>query len=235
MEYIIGICDDETFHLKVNMLYIQEIASRNQISVILKSFRNSEQLFSYLEKYPLNILFLDIDLGEESGIDIASRLSQEFPDITTIFLTGHREFTTEAFDVEAFGYIMKPIDEHKLERILNKAFAQSYGIKSKAFHSSLIITEENIKKKIRQGDILYIERVQSKSLIHTKKRIYQVYEPITSLCKRLDKNFLRINQSEVVNRSEISTIQGNTVYLRDQRQLNIGRTYKKSVLADFFS
>lgn len=233
MEYIIGICDDESLQVKVNSLYIKEIAARNQIRVTLNSFCNSTELFSFLENHHLDILFLDIDLGEESGIDIAERLAQQYPNISVIFLTGHREFTNEAFDVNALGYVVKPINEQKLERTLNKAFTQAYGIKSRAVSSSLIITEENIKKNINQADILYIERVQAKSLIHTSKRIYQIYEPLTFLYERLDKSFLRINQSEIVNRKEIVTIRGNTVFLRDKRQLSIGRTYKKEVMAAF--
>lgn len=234
MEYKIGICDDEPIQLKVNYIYIKEITTRNQISVTVQSFCNSAQLFSYLKNQELDILFLDIDLGEESGITIAEHLAQEYPDIIIVFLTGHREFTNEAFDVEALGYVVKPINEQKLERTLNKAFTQAYGIKNRSNGSSLIITEENIKKKIPQPDILYIERIQAKSLIHTKKRIYQIYEPLTSIYERLDQNFLRINQSEIVNRGEIITIQGNTVFLQDGRQLSIGRTYKKAVMANFF-
>lgn len=235
MEYHIGIYDDETIQLKVNHIYIKEIAARNQIQITSRGFYNSKQLFSYLQNHTLDILFLDIDLGEESGIDIARQITADYPNLIIIFLTGHREFTSEAFDVEAFGYVIKPIDEQKLERTLKKAFTQVYGIKNKQTSSSLIITEENIKKKINQTDILYIERVHTKSIIHTKDRIYQVYEPLTSLYSRLDNNFIRINQSEIVNRSEIETVKGNTVILRNHRQLNIGRTYKKQVVAVLLS
>ncbi len=235
MKYIIGICDDESLQLKVSSLYIREIAARSQVSIALNLFTGSGELFSFLEKHPLDILFLDIDLGEDSGIDIAGLLAEKYPNLILIFLTGHREFTNEAFDVDALGYLVKPIQEQKLERTLTKAFDQAYGLKSRAADARLIITEENIKKEIRQSDILYIERVQTKSLIHTAKRIYQVYEPLTSLCTRLDRNFLRINQSEIVNRSEIITIQGNTVFLRDKRQLSVGRAYKKSIQNAFLS
>lgn len=235
MEYHIGICDDETIQLKVNHIYIKEIASRNQIQITSRGFCNSKQLFSYLQNHTLDILFLDIDLGDESGIDIASQIAVNYPDLIIIFLTGHREFTSEAFDVDAFGYLVKPINEQKLERTLKKAFTQVYGIKNRQSSASLIITEENIKKKINQSDILYIERVGAKSIIHTQNRIYQVYEPLTSLCSRLDSHFIRINQSEVVNRSEIETLKGNTVFLRDQRQLSIGRTYKKQVVSELLS
>lgn len=233
MQYVIGICDDESIQLKINNVYIKEIAARNQYKISTVAFNHSAQLFSYLQNEPLDILFLDIELGEESGIEIAEKIALKYPDIIIIFITGHREFTNEAFNVEAIGYVMKPIDEQKLERILLKALNQSYGIKIKPSGSYLIITEENIKKKILQADIIYLERVLTKSIIHTRSRLYHIYEPITSLCKRLDKNFLRINQSEVVNSKEILKLEGNTVFLRNGMQLNIGRTYKKSVVSSF--
>lgn len=235
MEYIIGLCDDETIQLKINGIYIKEIAARNNVPIVLKAFRNSTQLFSYLEKQSLDILFLDIDLGEESGIDIAAKLAGDLPDLSIIFLTGHREFTNDAFDVEALGYVVKPIQEQKLERTLKKAITQVYGIKNRTANLSLIVTEENIKKKIKQTDILLIERIQTKSIIHTKYRTYQVYEPITSLCERLDKTFIRINQSEVVPRQEILSIEGNQVILRGNRRSSIGRTFKKSVMESYLN
>lgn len=233
MQYNIGICDDEILQLKLNNVYLKEIAARNKCNVTVKAFINSTQLFSYLKKETLDILFLDIDLGEESGIDVARKLLVINPKLIIVFLTGHREFTNEAFDVEALGYVLKPIDEQKLERIFIKAATQVIGIKNKSDGPSLIITEENIKKKINQADIVFIERVLAKSIIHTRDRKYQVYEPLTSLCERLDNTFLRINQSEVISSKEILKIEGNTVFLKNGKTLSMGRTFKKAVL-DFF-
>lgn len=234
MQYNIGICDDESLQLKLNNVYLKEIASRNQHKINVIGFTKSAQLFSYLQTETLDILFLDIDLGEESGIEIAQKLSTQYPKIIVIFLTGHREFANEAFDVEALGYVLKPIDERKLERIFMKAITQVIGIKNKLNAACLVITEENIKKKINQSDIIYIERVLAKSIIHTKTREYQVYEPLTSLCKRLDHTFLRINQSEVVSAKEILKLEGNTVFLKNGKELSIGRTFKKTVLDLFY-
>lgn len=233
MQYNIGICDDEILQLKLNNVYLKEIAARNRYDVSVKAFSCSPHLFSYLQKETLDILFLDIDLGEESGIEIAKKLSVRYPHIIIVFLTGHREFANDAFDVEALGYVLKPINEQKLERIFIKAITQVIGLKNKSEGSFLVITEENIKKKINQAEITYIERVLSKSIIHTAKREYEVYEPLTSLCKRLDNSFLRVNQSEIVSSRDILKLEGNTVYLKSGRELSIGRTYKKAVL-DFF-
>lgn len=234
MQYNIGICDDEKLQLKLNNVYLKEIAGRNQYQVNIKAFMNSTQLFSYLQIASLDILFLDIDLGEESGIEIAQKLAATYPKIIVVFLTGHREFANDAFDVEALGYVLKPIEEQKLERILTKAITQVLGIKNKTNRPSLVVTVDNLKKKIIQDDILYIERVLSKSIIHTRNKEYQVYEPLTSICQRLDHTFLRINQSEVISSSEILKLEGNTVYLKNGKELSIGRTFKKAVYNSFY-
>lgn len=230
MKYIIGICDDETIQLKVNTVYIKEVAKRNNIPIVLKTFCNSSQLFSYLNENSLDILFLDIDLGEESGIDIAKKLAVKYPNILIIFLTGHREYTNDAFEVDALGYLVKPLNEQRLERTLNRAITHVCGIQIQSAPPTLSIIENNIKKEINTADILYIKHVHRKSIIYTTVQTYQVYDSITSLCQKLGENFLRINQREIVPRSEIADIIENTVLLRDNRQLTLGRTYKKAVL-----
>ncbi|MDF2587340.1 MAG: Response regulator of the LytR/AlgR family [Anaerocolumna sp.] len=230
MNYIIGICDDEILQIKVNGLYIKEIAKKNKFEVDIKGFESSRKLFHFLSENELDILFLDIDLGVDSGIEIATKLASLYPNIIVIFVTGHREFANEAFDVEAMGYVVKPVEALKMERVLKKAILQVTAIKNQKPVSTLVITEENLKKKINQAEIIYIERLQTKSIIHTKNKVYKVYEPITSLCKRLNQDFLRVNQSEIVNIHEIKEIKDNLVYLKNNISMSIGRTFRKSVI-----
>ena len=98
----------------------------------------------------------------------------------------------------------------------------------------IVITEENIKKKIDCRDILYIQRQLTKSIIKTQNRNYQIYEPISSLCERIGNSFVRINQGEVVRISLIAGIRGNIVYLKNGMEMAIGRTYRKSVMETYF-
>ncbi len=228
MNYSIGICDDQIVQIQLASAYIQQIADNAQVPITITPFCNSAHLFAHLAEHPLDILFLDIDLGEESGITVAQHLVKEYPDLILIFLTGHREFASEAYDVDALGYVTKPVREEKIERTLHKAFTHAYGVKSQVMTPHLVITEENIKKRIPLSDILYIERVKPKTLIHTQIRVYQVYEPLSAIYERLDDQFIQVNQSEVVNKAEIYAVQGNTVILRDGRNLSIGRTFKKN-------
>lgn len=234
MAYQIGLCDDEIYQVKVNNLYIKEIAKKNGYEVECHGFQNGKQLKNYLSKNSLDVLFLDIDLGQESGIEIAAWLSANYPQVITVFVTGHREFAEEAFEVEALGYLVKPYDIKKMENVVNRVMKRLESKSQADEKYEIVITDENIKKKLDYRDILYIERQQAKSIIRTAEKEYQVYETITSLCERIGEEFIRVNQSEVINPNLIDEIKGNTVYLKDGRELSIGRTYRKEVLEKYF-
>lgn len=234
MPYEIGFCDDEIYQIKVNSLFLKEIADKNQYDLAYHGFQSGKQLRSYLESKSLDVLFLDIDLGDETGIDIAAWIAKNHPHIITVFVTGHREFAVEAFEVDAMGYLVKPYDIKKMENVMKKVMGQLAKKEQPEETYEIIITDENLKKKIDCRDILYIERQQAKSIIVTKQREYQVYETITSLCDRIGDSFIRINQGEVVNKSLITEIKGNTVYLKNGRTITVGRTYRKEVLAKYF-
>lgn len=234
MPYQIGLCDDEIYQIKVNRLFLQEVSAKNGYELEYHGFQTGKQLRAYLEKQHLDILFLDIDLAEESGIEIAAWVTANFPDIAIVFVTGHREFAEEAFEVEATGYLVKPYDIKKLENVMKKVLARLQTPLTDKESFELVITDENMKKKIDVRDIMYIERQQSKSIIVTRQRSYQVYETVTSLCQRIGDAFLRINQGMVVNISMIQEIKGNVVLLKNGMEVTIGRTYRKDVINRYF-
>lgn len=234
MSYQVAFCDDEIFQIKLNNLYIKEIASKNGYDFEYHGFQAGKNLKKYLTSHHLDILFLDIDLGDETGIEVAAWIAQNYPNVITVFVTGHREFAEEAFEVEAMGYLVKPYDISKMENVLKKAMNLLQNSQKDNRNTEIVITDENIKKKIDCREILYIERKQSKSIIKTQQKEYQVYETITSLCERIGESFIRVNQGEVVNLNIIKEIKGNTVYLKNGKEMSIGRTYRKEVLAKHF-
>lgn len=234
MPYQIGLCDDEIYQIKVNSLFLKEIASKNQYDLEYHGFQSGKQLQSYLDSKHLDILFLDIDLGEENGIEIASWIAKNYPNIIIIFVTGHREFAVEAFEVDAVGYLVKPYDINKMSNVLKKVMVQLEKRGTEEEKHEIIITDENLKKKIKCKDIIYIQRQQYKSVIKTGQRQYCVYEPITALFERVGDGFIRVNQSEVVNMGYIQAIEGNTVKLKNGMEMSIGRTFRKEVMQKYF-
>jgi DNA-binding LytR/AlgR family response regulator len=98
-----------------------------------------------------------------------------------------------------------------------------------------VVTVENLKRKILENEIVYIERQQSKCIIFTKQKEYKVYETVTSLIERLSDDFLRVNQSFIVNINEINYIKKNSIILKNNIDIPIGRTYKKHVLNIYYN
>lgn len=234
MTYQIGLCDDELYQIKVNGLFLKEIASKNDIDMEYHGFSNGMQLRKYLLSKELDILFMDIDLGNESGVELAAQLSKQYPKMVIAFVTGHREFMEEAFEMDAMGYLVKPYEINRMERVLNKSLLQVSALKQSIKDKELVVNDENLRKKIKCKDIIYIQRQQYKSMVVTAQRQYCVYEPITALYERVGEQFLRVNQSEVVNMEYIKSIEGNIVKLKNGMEMQIGRTFKKEVIQKYF-
>lgn len=230
----IGICDDEEYQVKLNGLYLKELEAQNGWEMEYHGFKSGKNVMHYLEKKPLDILFLDIDLGEESGIQIAAQLALKYPKLVVIFVTGHREFASDAFEVEAMGYLVKPYDIKKMESILRKALLQVTALNHFDEPREIVITDENLKKKVKLDDITYVDRESTKCVIYTRDKVYNVYETLSSLLERLGEGFVRVNQGEVVAAREITEIKGNDLYLKDGRCLSIGRTFRKQLLDKYF-
>jgi DNA-binding LytR/AlgR family response regulator len=229
MKLTIAVCEDETIALKINSTYINELSKKYRLTTNVLCFTNGESLLEYVEKEEVDIIFMDIDLKGMNGIQTASAIMKKNPKTITIFITGHREFAYDAFTVEAFSFLTKPIDPERLERVFKKAILQANYINKQKSQTPIIITEDNIKKKINQSNIIYIERIDTLTAIVTKVSKHNVYETITSLAARLEVNFVRINQGIIVNLEEVEEIKLGKLIMKTGEIFMIGRTYSKEV------
>lgn len=203
----IGLCDDDKASLKIISTYLQKFMNEFEKEVRITLFTNGEEIIRYLD--------------EEKRLDIA-------------FLTGHAEYALEAFEVEAAGYLVKPVNERKLKRLLVKSLKEAAAEQSRMKLSSLTVTDENIKKKIQQNKILYIEKNRNQSLIYTTEHIYCVYESMKSLAEKVDEFLWQINQGLIVNCSYIIKIEKGKVWLKNGLDYTIGRRYLKEVKEKYF-
>lgn len=235
MKLNIAVCDDESITLKINCTYVEELSKKYKVDANVISFNSGEALLEYMADENVDIALLDIDMKGMNGIRTANMMGKKNPKVIIIFITGHKEYAYDAFTVEAFSFLAKPIDPERLERIFKKAILQVNDLNNRKLRSPLIITEDNIKKKINQSIILYIERMESRSIIVTKIARHNVYETITSLESRLEDNFIRINQGIIVNLTEIAAVQGNQVMMKSGESFPIGRTYVKQFKKTYLS
>jgi two-component system LytT family response regulator len=90
---------------------------------VLSYFNNSEEALNFVNEYHMNIdlVFLDIEMPEENGMDLAKKINTISPLIEIIFITSHREYAVEAFDICAFDYIVKPVTQERVIRTIERA------------------------------------------------------------------------------------------------------------------
>jgi two-component SAPR family response regulator len=109
--------DDE----KTSLMITRRIISGIPDVEIVGSFQNTKEAFLYIKNNKVDIALIDINMPNENGLDFARRVTLEVKDIAIFFLTGHKEFALDAYDLHAFDYILKPLTKKKMENSIQLA------------------------------------------------------------------------------------------------------------------
>lgn len=228
--YNILICDNDEISLEINKKYIELFSAKLHITTHLSCYtRSCPEPEQMIQRDTIHIAILDIELDDINGIELAKRLLNRNPDTLIIFVTHHSEFALDAFDILAFGFIKKPINQNHFETLFKRAIIYLGNLYSQNMNPflELIVSKQTIH--IRQSMIIYIEKVQQKTVIRTTKGIYEVYDSISSMERKLSGIFIRINQSVIVNKDKILELKRDTVYMSTGEEFPIGRTFIKKI------
>ncbi len=207
----IAIVDDEKWIRE----QIYRLIEKKQAGCRIDAYSSGEELLKSDKGY--DMVFLDIQMEGMNGIDTARTLRQKVDDTVLIFITGVKEYVFEAFDVAAFHYLIKPIEEQKFWEVYDRAVSEISKRKKQDSHS-LFIKTRNRNVTLEQSDILYIESRAKKVEIHTKTDIIEAYAAIGELEKQLLGNFYRCHRGYLVNMAYIME------YRNDSIALNNGET-----------
>lgn len=205
-------------------------------SVDLKAtFTSAEEALKYLKKFPIQLVFLDIQMPVMLGIDVCKRLSNEK---VVIFTTAHSEYATQGFDLNIADYLLKPYSLERFNKAIQKAETQiNNKLQNIEEESSFIMLRADYSLvKIQLKDILYIESIEDYSKIYfidnTNPMIFRI--SLKSLVERLPDNvFMRVHRSYIVNNDKVEKIRSNTIYLKNNQEVPIGRLYKSDVVSFF--
>lgn len=120
--YTIAICDDINKDAQYLASVVQSWAQEQKVSVNIEIFPLAESfLFHYEEKKDYDILLLDVEMKNISGIELAKQIRSMNHRVEIIFTTSHFELSGEGYEVDALHYLIKPITEAKLMEVLSKA------------------------------------------------------------------------------------------------------------------
>ena len=207
----IAIVDDE----KVIKEQIKKMIEKKQTNCVIDTYSSGEEVLRSDKYY--DITFLDIQMEGMNGIDTARALRQKAEDMVLIFITGVKEYVFDAFDVAAFHYLIKPIEENKFWEVCNRAVLE-VSKKKQQPSGQIFIKTRSQSITLEQSDVLYIESRAKKVEIHTKTNIVEAYAAISELEKQLVGSFYRCHRGYLVNMAFIME------YGNDSITLNNGET-----------
>jgi len=177
---------------------------------------------------PPDLTFIDINMPELSGIELAALIN---PFTTVIFTTAYEKFAVEAFEKDALDYLLKPISRERFLKCITKFKKQQVKNNSHPEHDYFYIKGDTKGKVIRIniGEITYIEGALNYIIIHTTDGKHNItYLTMGEIQAYLpEHNFSRIHRSFIINNHKIKSITDSDVVLINNMTLTIGPVYKE--------
>ena len=188
----------------------------------ISGFATGEELLTADKEF--DIIFLDIQMEGMGGIEAARTLRQSGVDAVVIFITGIREYVFEAFDVSAFHYLLKPIEEQKFMEVLGKATDEA-GKRKGQREKQIFIRAKNQGYTLNLNGILYIESRGKKVEVHTTdmEDIIESYATMDELEGQLGDGFYRCHRGYLVNMAHIARYDSDSIFLSSGEKVYLTR------------
>lgn len=212
--------DDEPLALEV----LQNFCDGMESVTLQKTFTRSEEAFKYLKKYPVDLLFLDINMPSISGLDFYKKLPHK---TMVIFTTAYSEYAVEGFTLSATDYLLKPFSFARFQQAIEKAFLQWKLQNQIPEQQYLFIRADYSLIKILFSDILFIEGLDDYLKIHIQNQKTIVARmTLKALLQKLPvTEFVRVHRSFIVPISKIEKVRNKIIYI-NQEEIPVSASYE---------
>ena len=229
MRINIAVCDDEDESLHMIQKELYHAADKLNIEIETYFYNKGKKVldFIYNEKEDFDILFLDIDMPDISGLEVAKKLRQKNSDIILIFISAHEQYVFESIEYNPFRYIRK----NRIEKELIPTLKAVYQRLEEMQDSYIIVKTEEAEVRVKHSDIMYFETTARKIGIHLKNgEVLLVRKTIKELYKELNHEyFIKIHSGCVANAKYIGKYSNHDITLDNGEQLIVSRTRIKGV------
>jgi DNA-binding LytR/AlgR family response regulator len=226
------IVDDEPLARELLESYALRISELK----LVKSSGNAIEAFTFMQDTGVDLLFLDIQMPQVTGIELLRSLKNR-PQV--ILTTAYREYAFEAFDLDVVDYLLKPISFERFLRAIGKIKQLKQHLESipselapvPSFDDAFLYLKENREMvKVFLNDILYIESLRDYVRVKTRKGEVITYQKISYLEQKLPVNrFIRVHRSFIVSSDKVVSYTPSAVKI-NTTEIPIGRNYKNTTL-----
>lgn len=224
----IGICDDDAgARIALQAALERALERRRGDGGTFFAFSSGEGLLRWLDKHAgeLDLVFLDIEMGELDGMETARRLRAADESLQLVFVTGYTDYVFDGYSVGALGYLMKPPQAEKLDEVLDRAASARLRDGDKLF-------------LCRSGETLY--RIPKKSIRYFRSDRRQVfcvstlrtcvfYGKLDEVERDVGEGFVRVHQRYLVRAAAVDRLEGNQVFVGEEA-LPVSRACRPAAL-----
>lgn len=223
------IIDDDKLSRKILEGYIQKTAGINLVG----SFSNAPEAIRFLKrKSDIEVIFLDIEMPEMSGIDFLKSVVDP-PQIVMISSKG--KYALDAFDFDVADFLLKPFTYNRftraIEKVMNRIQRHSLNLANKK--NEIFIKKNSTLVKLRYDEILYIEALENYVVFNTYNEKFTVHSTMKALVTKLPGMFIRVHRSYIINLNAINEIDDNVIIIRTNEgdiTIPIGKAYREDLL-----
>ena len=224
------IVDDEPVAREIIASFVAKI---NDLELVA-TCKNVSEAFTVLQNETIQLIFLDINMPEISGLSLAKSIQHKSQ---VIFTTAYREYAAEGFDLQAIDYLLKPISFDRFLKAVQKYFDLHVSketvkeeVQSSEKETSIFVRSDRKMVKVRFNEIRYVESLSDYVKIFTNEETIVTRETISNIESKLpSKEFLRTHRSYIVSMNKINSFTNEFVEL-DKKAIPISRSYKENVL-----
>lgn len=197
---------------------------------IVSEFSNAIEAYHYLQSNQVDLIFLDIEMPEMTGIELTKTLSGK--ETIIIFTTSKKEYALEAFELNIADYLLKPIMPVRFLQAVSKAQTilesrkENVEITKDEF---LFVRDSNITRRLKLDDIFYAEAMGDYVKFYTKEKMFAIHGKMKTAEERLPKDhFIRVHRSYIVSVGKIDTLQDGGIMING-KFIPVADAYRKAL------
>lgn len=218
----IAICDDEKYMSDHIRKMTADFFRGKNIDTEILQFSCGEELLKYEKQ--IDVLFLDIQMKDIDGMETARRLRGRKFRGFLIFITVLREMVFDSFEVQAYDYLVKPIEKRHFEKTMERLVSSMQN----ADKSNLLIQKGYESRIISLDDIVFCEIIDRKIYLHlVSSEVVDYYDRIEKLETKLDDRFFRCHRSYLINLKYLKSYKNKTAYMEGGKQIPVSRLRSK--------
>ena len=218
----IAICDDEKHMSNHIRAMASDFFRKKNREICFRTFSSGEELLSYDGQ--IDICFLDIQMKGMDGMETARKLRASKFRGFLIFITVLKEMVFQSFEVQAYDYLVKPVDEKQFGKTMERLYASMQN----ASEDSLLVQKGYEGRIIREDEIVFCEIIDRKIYLNlTSGEVVDYYERIEHLESKLDSHFFRCHRSYLINLKHLKGYKNGTAYMDNGKEVPVSRLRSK--------